>query len=65
MAKHFNVTMDFLLWGAEAGPVKPENAEEERTILLLRRVPPHVRATIQTLLESTAQADSSDDEKPN
>jgi len=68
VARHFNVPMEFLLYGTEApapGTVKLANSKEERTILLMRRAPPHVLATIETLLENTAQADPSDDGKPN
>ncbi len=56
LAKHFNVSMDFLLFGSETnGPVIAEGVDEERIILLLRRAPPHVRETVRTLLENTAE----------
>lgn len=65
MARHFNVTTDYLLFGTESGPVTAANADEERVLLLMRRAPDHVRQTVRTLLENTAEADASDDNKPN
>jgi len=57
LAKHFGVSMDFVLFGDDpAGPVRLTGLDEERTILLLRRAPQHVRDAIRTLLENTAEA---------
>ena len=62
MARHFNVTTDFLLWGDRPrSEIKPASPEEERMLLLSRRVSDGVLSAVLTLLESSADADPADD----
>jgi transcriptional regulator with XRE-family HTH domain len=66
VARHFNVSMDFLLFGAEQrSNVTLESRDEERMILLLRRAPGHVRDAVRTLLENTAEAQTLDPDSRN
>lgn len=61
VAQHFNVTTDFLLFGdVGAGKVRPEGKDEERLILLSRRVHENVKSAVMTILENAAEADPVD-----
>ena len=57
VARHFNIPVDYLLYGdRQPGQTKPETPEEERTLLLLRQATPAVRMAVQTLLENAVDA---------
>jgi transcriptional regulator with XRE-family HTH domain len=64
LAKHFGVTVDYLLRG-EAPTNLTLTPDEERLMVLLRSSPEHVKATVRTLLENTAETAPFDPEKKN